>query len=63
MHARRFRDDMFFVDGEKVPSLKGTGAEDHVLGCVTWYSRESFETRRLPRFARRGASFSNSLCS
>ncbi|MBN9544354.1 MAG: DUF2961 domain-containing protein [Alphaproteobacteria bacterium] len=33
MHARRFRDDMFFVDGERVPSLKGTGAEDHVLGA------------------------------
>jgi hypothetical protein len=26
-------DDMFFVDGEKVPSLKGTGAEDYVLGA------------------------------
>jgi len=26
-------DDMFFVDGEKAPSLKGTGAEDYVLGA------------------------------
>ncbi|MES2253661.1 MAG: glycoside hydrolase family 172 protein [Pseudomonadota bacterium] len=26
-------DDMFFVDGEKMPSLKGTGAEDYVLGA------------------------------
>ncbi len=26
-------DDMFFVDGEKLPSIKGTGAEDYFLGA------------------------------
>jgi hypothetical protein len=27
-------DDMFFVDGEKLPSINGTGTEDYFLG--TW---------------------------
>ena len=26
-------DDMFFVDGEKVPSINGTGSEDYFLGA------------------------------
>src|SRR5882762_1063797 len=26
-------DDMFFVDGEKLPSINGTGAEDYFLGA------------------------------
>jgi hypothetical protein len=26
-------DDMFFVDGEKLPSINGTGSEDHFLGA------------------------------
>ena len=26
-------DDMFFVDGEKLPSINGTGSEDYFLGA------------------------------
>lgn len=34
-------DDMFFVDGEKMPSINGTGAEDYFLGA--WgFGRTSF---------------------
>ncbi len=32
-------DDMFFVDGEKVPSINGTGTEDYFLGAYDFGGR------------------------
>jgi len=29
-------DDMFFIDGEKLPSIVGTGTEDYFLGAWDW---------------------------
>ncbi len=51
-------DDMFFVDGEKLPSINGTGSEDYFLGAwdfggkplLTGYS----EHRSLARNCRAG---------
>ena len=31
-------DDMFFIDGEKRPSIAGTGSEDYFLGAFDWGS-------------------------
>lgn len=31
-------DDMFFVDGEKLPSINGTGSEDYFLGAWGFYN-------------------------
>lgn len=33
-------DDMFFVDGEKLPSINGTGTEDYFLGAWDFGGRE-----------------------
>lgn len=32
-------DDMFFVDGEKLPSINGTGSEDYFLGAYSFGGR------------------------
>lgn len=34
-------DDMFFIDGEKIPSINGTGTEDYFLGAWN-FGRNSF---------------------
>ena len=33
-------DDMFFIDGEKMPAIAGTGSEDYFLGA--WISAAAF---------------------
>jgi hypothetical protein len=40
-------DDMIFIDGEKIPSMKGTGAEDYYLGAWGYTSAEN----KQPTFA------------
>jgi hypothetical protein len=35
-------DDMFFVDGEKTPSINGTGSEDYFLGAWDFGGGHSF---------------------
>jgi Protein of unknown function (DUF2961) len=32
-------DDMFFIDGEKIPSIIGTGSEDYFLGAFDFGTR------------------------